>query len=96
MIGEAVDGEEAVAKAAELRPDVVLMDVNMPRLDGVEATRRVKAADPAVRVIALSMHESDDRELDMFEAGAERYVVKDGPPDQLLRAIRAAPGDDRD
>ena len=96
VIGEAVDGEEAVAKAAELRPDVVLMDVNMPRLDGVEATRRVKAADPAVRVIALSMHESDDRELDMFEAGAERYVVKDGPPDQLLRAIRAAPGDDRD
>ncbi|MEM9703399.1 MAG: response regulator, partial [Planctomycetota bacterium] len=88
VIGEAVDGEDALQKAEELRPDVVLMDVNMPRLDGVEATRRLKERWPDTRVIALSMHESDDREFDMFEAGAEQYVVKDGPPEQLLRAVR--------
>ncbi|MFH5805013.1 response regulator [Alienimonas sp. DA493] len=87
VVGEAADGEEALQKAEELRPDVVLMDVNMPKLSGVEATRRLKAAQPETRVIALSMHESDDRELEMFEAGAECYVVKDGPPDQLLRAV---------
>ena len=91
VVGEAVDGEDALAKVAELQPDVVLMDVNMPRLDGVEATRRLKAQHPHVRVIALSMHETDDRERDMFDAGAERYVVKDGPPDQLLHAVLTPP-----
>lgn len=93
VVGEAVDGEDAVQKACKLRPDVVLMDVNMPKLNGVEATRRLKVERPGIRVIALSMHESDHRELDMFEAGAECYVVKDGPPEQLLRAVRgeAAP-----
>ncbi|NNJ26834.1 Chemotaxis response regulator protein-glutamate methylesterase [Planctomycetes bacterium LzC2] len=87
VVGQAVDGEDVLEKTAELRPDVVLMDVNMPKLDGVEATRRLKARWPETRVIALSMHESDDREFDMFEAGAECYVVKDGPPEQLIRAV---------
>ena len=88
VVGRAADGIEAVSLAMELDPDVILMDVSMPKLDGVEATRRVKAVAPHVRVIGLSMHETDDRERDMFEAGAERYVVKDGPPDALLHALR--------
>ena len=91
IVGQAADGAEAVAKTLELAPDVVLMDVSMPVLDGVEATRRVKAVAPGTRVIALSMHESDGRERDMFEAGAERYVVKDGPPELLLHALRNPP-----
>ena len=88
VVGRAADGIEAVSLALELDPDVILMDVSMPQLDGVEATRRVKAVSPHVRVIGLSMHETDERERDMFEAGAERYVVKDGPPETLLHAVR--------
>ena len=91
VVGSARDGIEAVTLALELDPDVVLMDISMPKLDGVEATRRLKAAAPHVRVIGLSMHETDDRERDMFEAGAERYVVKDGPPEALLTALRSRP-----
>lgn len=91
VVGRAADGFEAVTLALELDPDVILMDISMPGLNGVEATRRVKAAAPHVRVIGLSMHETDDRERDMFEAGAERYVVKDGPPETLLHAIRTPP-----
>ena len=91
VVGRAADGAEAVSLALELNPDVVLMDVSMPKLDGVEATRRIRAAAPRVRVIGLSMHETDDRERDMFEAGAERYVVKDGPPETLLHALRHPP-----
>jgi CHASE1-domain containing sensor protein/CheY-like chemotaxis protein/anti-sigma regulatory factor (Ser/Thr protein kinase) len=92
IVGEAADGEEAVALTRKLRPDVVVMDISMPRLNGIEATRRIKAELPAVRVIGLSMHEEADMALAMREAGAENYLSKDAPSTELLRVIREAAG----
>jgi CheY-like chemotaxis protein len=90
VVGEACDGEQAVALAVQLSPDVVVMDVSMPRLNGVEATRRLRAARPAVRVIGLSMHDSAEMASAMMSAGATAYLNKAGPPDQLVAAIRTA------
>jgi len=78
VTGEATNGHEAVALAAEQRPDVLLMDVGMPGLNGIEAAERVRAATPTTRVIILSMH----------KAGAAGYVLKDAQPDELERAVR--------
>ena len=88
LVGEAGDGEEAVALALEGHPDVVLMDVTMPRLDGLEATRRITAAMPDVRVIGLSMHEEEDMARALREAGAAAYLSKGGSWEALLAAIR--------
>jgi DNA-binding NarL/FixJ family response regulator len=88
LVGEAADGEEAVALALQNRPDVVLMDVTMPRLDGLGATRRITAALPQVRVIGLSMHAEDDMAAAMLAAGAVAYVAKGGASESLLDAIR--------
>lgn len=90
LVGEATDGTEAVELAGSLRPDVVIMDVTMPGLDGIEATRRVVSAEPRTRVIGLSMHESDDVARAMREAGAIDYVEKGGSPEELVAAIRRA------
>jgi DNA-binding NarL/FixJ family response regulator len=90
VVGTAVDGAEAVALAAEHRPDVVLMDLLMPRLDGTEATRRIVDADPAVRVVVLTSFSESDRILDALDAGAIGYLLKDAEPDELFRSIRAA------
>jgi DNA-binding NarL/FixJ family response regulator len=89
VVGEAGDGEEALAQAAALRPDVVLMDLRMPVLDGVGATRRLRAEQPAVRVLVLTTYDSDADILRAIEAGATGYLLKDAPREELFRAIRA-------
>ncbi len=88
VVGLAGDGQQAVDLAVRLEPDVIIMDVSMPRLNGLEATRRVKALLPRVRVIALSMHREEDMAADMRAAGACRYLAKTSPPDELVKAIR--------
>lgn len=89
VVGEAGDGLEAVEQAAALRPDVVLMDIVMPRLDGIEATRRIKEQSAAVGVIALTSFAGDDQVLPALEAGASSYLLKDVSPEELVEAIRA-------
>ena len=88
VVGEAADGQEAVDRVEEFGPDAVVMDVTMPRMDGIEATRRVKELLPDVRVVGLSMHTRDDMAEAMCAAGAEAYVPKGGPPEDLLNALR--------
>ena len=89
VVGQAGDGQEVIEKARALRPDVIVMDVTMPVVDGVEATRRLTAELPDLFVIALSMHEKEDMQRAMREAGAKRYLTKDGPPEMLIAAIRS-------
>jgi len=90
LSGLAADGAEAVAQAAALRPDVILMDLSMPVLDGIEATRQIVDAHPGMQVIALTSFSDDRRILDVLRAGATGYVLKHAGPDELLDAIRAA------
>ena len=92
LVGLASDGAEAVAKAGELRPDVILMDLSMPVLDGIEATRQIVAGHPEVQVIALTSFSDNRRILDALRAGATGYLLKHAGPDELLDAIRAAHG----
>ncbi len=92
IIGEASDGEAAVRMAGELHPDVILMDLSMPRLNGVEATRLIHRDWPSIRVIGLSMFDERDAAMSMREAGAVGYVTKSGKPEVLLRAIRESVG----
>jgi CheY-like chemotaxis protein len=87
VIGEAANGQEAIEQARYLKPDVVVMDINMPQINGVEATRIIKAEMPGVRVIGLSMYEDDDNRQMMLEAGAETFVTKTASPAELLMAI---------
>ena len=94
VVGSAKDGQEAVEKSRELRPHVVLMDVSMPKLDGVEATRRILDELPGVRVIALSMHDDPATRERMQRAGAEQYVSKDIASSKIVAAIRGEPDDD--
>jgi two-component system response regulator NreC len=89
VVGEAADGLEVLRQVAQLHPDVVLMDVAMPRLGGVEATRRLRTAFPQVRVLALTMLDNERYFFQLLQAGAAGYVVKGGSPEDLLTAIRA-------
>jgi len=89
VIGEAAEGAEAVRLAVELRPDVVLMDVSMPDMNGVEATRQIREQAPDVNVLALTIHEEEAYFFEMLHAGANGYVPKRVSPDTLLTAIRA-------
>ncbi len=87
VVGEASDGLEAVRLSAEQRPDVVLMDVRMPRLDGIEATRRVVAHDPTVRVVVLTTFDLDEYVYAAVRAGASGFLLKDLPPAELVHAV---------
>jgi len=89
VVGEASDGYAAVRLAERLRPEVVLMDVNMPGLDGVEATRRITREDSGIKVIGLSVHCLEFYARRMLEAGANAYLLKDGDIDELLEVIEA-------
>ncbi len=89
IVGEATTGEEAVALAVSLGPDVVLMDIAMPGVNGIEATRRIVAADPQAQVLMLTMLEDDDSVFAALRAGARGYLLKGARQDEALRAIRA-------
>ncbi len=89
IVGEGENGEDAVRLSPQLSPDVVLMDVTMPEMDGVEATRRIKALPSPPAVLALSIHEGTDYFFQMLQAGASGYVPKRAAPEELLRAIHA-------
>ncbi len=89
VAGVAVSGEEAVLRAAELQPDVVLMDLQLPGISGIEATRAIVAADPAVPVLVLSLFEDEDSVFLALRAGARGYVLKDAVEEELTGAIRA-------
>ena len=87
VVGEAQDGLEAVEKAGSLKPDVVLMDLVMPRMDGIEATRKITEAHPKVRVLVLTSFAADDKVFPAVKAGALGYLLKDSSPEELLEAI---------
>jgi len=89
IVGEAANGREAVETAESLRPDVVVMDVAMPELNGIEATRRLASSAPRTRVIALSMHKDSVYVREILRAGARGYLLKDSGADDLVTAIRA-------
>ncbi|HLJ08557.1 MAG TPA: response regulator transcription factor [Acidimicrobiia bacterium] len=89
VVGEAGDGEAAVAEAARLRPDVILMDLVMPGLDGLEAIGRIRAADPAARILVLTSFASEEQVLPALRRGAAGYLLKDAAPAELEAAIRA-------
>ncbi len=88
VVGEAGDGEEAVAAARRLRPDVVLMDIRMPVLDGIEATRRIVAEQPGARVLILTTFGLDGYVYDALRAGASGFMLKDAPPEEIAAAVR--------
>ena len=89
LIGEAADGDEAVAAALALEPDVVLMDLRMPGLNGIDATRKILAAAPDAGILVLTMFEDDDSVFAAMRAGARGYLLKGSEQDEVMRAIRA-------
>ncbi|HZC29660.1 MAG TPA: response regulator transcription factor [Gaiellaceae bacterium] len=88
VVGEAADGDDAVAEARRLRPDVVLMDIRMPVLDGIEATRRIVRDLPATRVLILTTFGLDNYVYDALRAGASGFMLKDAPPEEIAAAVR--------
>jgi len=89
VVGEAGDGEEAVNLATSLKPDVAIIDISMPKMDGIEATRRIKAACPSINVLALSAYDDDQFVFSLLEAGAAGYLLKSVRSRELLDAVRA-------
>ena len=92
VVGTAADGEEVLALAAELRPDVILMDLRMPRMDGVEATRRLRERDPAVKVVVLTTYADDRSVIDALRAGALGYLTKDAGAAEIQQALHRVAG----
>jgi len=88
VVGEASDGEDALVQAAALQPDVILMDLVMPKMDGIEATRQVTTRQPGMRVLVLTSFVAHDKVFPAIKAGALGYVLKDTGPDDLVRALR--------
>lgn len=89
VVGEAENGRECVEKTRKLRPDIVLMDLRMPEMDGVEAMRQIAATNPEVRFIVLTTYDNDEYIFKGIEAGARAYLLKDSPREELFKAIRA-------
>ena len=89
VVGEAIDGDEAIGLAEHLQPDVVLMDINMPGVNGIEATRRILHVDPSAGVLVLTMYEDDDSVFAAMRAGARGYLLKGVDQVEVLRAINA-------
>jgi len=89
VVGEAADGQEAVDRVGSLRPDIVLMDLQMPRLNGVDAIRQIRERHPEVQMIVLTTYSDDDSIFQGIAAGARGYLLKDAPRDELFRAVRA-------
>lgn len=92
VIAEAASGEEAILQARRCRPDVVVMDLRLPGIDGIEATRRIVQQDPNARVLVLTMDAPEDVLLDVFEAGASGYLRKTGAAPRVVDAVRAVAG----
>jgi len=88
VVGEATNGREAIADMDQLKPDIVLMDLVMPVIDGIEAIRQIKAAHPEIQILVLTSFATDDKVFPAIKAGALGYLIKDTGPDELLRAIR--------
>jgi len=89
VVGEATDGEDAVNKATEIQPDIVLMDITMPGMNGLEATTRIRENNPDIKILVLTMHQSDDYFFKFLDAGASGYFVKGGSSSELITALRA-------
>jgi two-component system, NarL family, response regulator NreC len=88
VIGEALEGNQAVELSASLKPDVVLMDIAMPGMDGLEATRQIKSRFPEIQVLVLTMHRSDEYFFEILEAGASGYLLKGADTSDLVKAVR--------
>jgi two-component system response regulator NreC len=89
VVGESADGRETVKKATELKPDVILMDIAMANLNGLEATKQIKKVLPETKVIMLTMHKNEEYVLQSFQAGASGYILKEGAVEELVSAIRS-------
>ena len=89
VIGEASDGEDAINLASELEPDIVVMDIMMPKLDGIEASRRIKKVDPSIAILVLTAYDDDNYVLGLLEAGAAGYVLKSARGEHIVEAIRS-------
>jgi DNA-binding NarL/FixJ family response regulator len=92
VVGEAATGKEVVERAAELRPDVILMDIQMPDVNGIEATQRILEANPQVGVVVLTMFEDDDSVFSAMRVGARGYVLKGADPSEILKVVHAVAG----
>lgn len=88
VVGEAEDGRTAVSLACQLKPDIVIMDIAMPLMNGLEATRQIKRSCPAIKVIILSMHDNEEYIVQVLEAGAMGYILKDAAAKELIQALR--------
>jgi len=95
VVGEAKDGAEAVVQAAKLKPDVVLMDIKMPNLDGIEAARQITQADPNIKVLMLTTFEADNQVIQALKAGARGYVLKDSTAQAIITSIAAVMSGER-
>lgn len=94
VVGQAVDGMDAIVQVAELAPDVVLMDIRMPELSGIEATRRITEATPEIKVLVLTTFDLDEYVYDALRAGASGFLLKDASADQLAEAVRVVAAGD--
>ena len=88
VVGEAADGQEAIVQAERLCPDVILMDLGMPRMDGIEATRQIKVRQPESRILVMTSFATDEKVLPAIKAGAQGYLLKESAPEDLVQAIR--------
>jgi two-component system nitrate/nitrite response regulator NarL len=93
MAGEASNGREAVEMATDLRPDIILMDISMPEMNGLQATQEIRSILPDAKVIILTMHDNKDYVLSFIEHGARGYLLKDSQPDEIIRAVKTVHSD---